>query len=430
MEKNRDSPGPSEVVEVSAVLGGRRFVIRFCCEHCGHKIAVEDTHIGKRGKCPACGTIVTVPTESTLTEFSCKDCGRRLTAPKIQAGRKVVCPQCENVIIVPAEGQTSAVSIGIVRFPCSTCHREIEEPETSRGKLVECPHCRNYVAVPSAQTPAQEIEIPVPPPAQNDTSDEQLEQMQKDQGRVTLQEPKPVAERKLPWILDTFLYPVSLSGITHLAIFTIIPSLIAILRTSLGKASMIVGLPSSIINILIFLYMGWYFTECVRDSAKGGTRAPEAFASMGAGEMWSQIQHIVGCYLILISPAFFYDLYTGKLDAVYWGLLIIGSFFFPMGLLACIMFDSIRGLNPKLLIGSMFSTFFQYCGLVLLVIAIIFIFTQLVGMVVTGAPKKPSAAMLVLGGAIFFTGLYVAFVIAHIIGRFYWRNQEKLNWEV
>jgi hypothetical protein len=244
------------------------------------------------------------------------------------------------------------------------------------------------------------------------------------------EETESTGQRRLPWFIDIFLYPVSLSGLTHLAIFAIIPTLIAILRTLFGKAGTIVGLPGLIINILIFLYIGWYFTECVRDSAKGGTRAPEAFASIGTGEMWSQMQHIVGCYLILISPAFFYSLYTGKLDAVYWGLMITGSFFFPMGLLACIMFDSISGLNPKLLIGSIFSTFFQYCGLVLLVIAVVFIFTQLAGMLETEATQKPSASMLILGGALFFVGLYIAFVIAHIIGRFYWRYEDKLNWEV
>jgi hypothetical protein len=26
--------------------------------------------------------------------------------------------------------------------------------------------------------------------------------------------------------------------------------------------------------------------------------------------------------------------------------------------------------------------------------------------------------------------LYMVFVIAHLLGRFYWRYQERLNWEV
>jgi len=380
-------------------------MIQFCCDYCAHKISVRDKDIGKQGKCPKCGNVITIPAESTIIEFLCEYCDRRISVPKSHAGKKAICPQCNNTFIIPA-----------IQSPGSAAKQDYSGDLIARS--TDSPHDLTLLDVP------EEYKLKDEPADQSNITEEAIDQQQESE------EAGPAGHRRLPWFIDIFLYPVSWSGLTHLAIFTIIPTLIAILRTSLGKAAMIVGLPGFIINILIFLYIGWYFTECVRDSAKGGTRAPEAFASMGAGEMWSQIQHIVGCYLILISPAFFYSLYTGKLDAVYWGLLITGSFFFPMGLLACIMFDSISGLNPKLLIGSIFSTFFEYCVLVLLVIAVIFIFTQLAGMVETEAPKKPSASMLILGGALFFVGLYIAIVIAHIIGRFYWRYEDKLNWEV
>ena len=62
--------------------------------------------------------------------------------------------------------------------------------------------------------------------------------------------------------------------------------------------------------------------------------------------------------------------------------------------------------------------------------SIFFTFTKFIGIVETETAQIPSAVMLILGGAVFFIGLYIAFVIAHLIGRFYWRNQEKLNWEV
>jgi len=380
-------------------------MIQFCCDYCAHKINVRDTDTGKQGKCPKCGNVITIPSESTIIEFLCEYCERRISVAKSHAGKKAICPQCNNPFIIPA-----------IHAAGSDVNQDYSGDLIARS--TDSPHDLTLLDVP------EEYKLKDEPVDQSDVSGEAIDQQQESE------ETESTGHRRLPWFIDIFLYPVSWSGLTHLVIFTIIPTLIAILRTSLGKAAMIVGLPGFIINILIFLYIGWYFTECVRDSAKGGTRAPEAFASMGAGEMWSQIQHIVGCYLILISPAFFYSLYTGKFDAVYWGLLITGSFFFPMGLLACIMFDSISGLNPKLLIGSIFSTFFQYCVLVLLVIAVIFIFTQLVGMVETEAPNKLSASMLILGGALLFVGLYIAIVIAHIIGRFYWRYEDKLNWEV
>ena len=44
---------------------GDDFMIRFHCEHCGHKISVKDKHAGKQGKCPKCKTILTVPKPQT-----------------------------------------------------------------------------------------------------------------------------------------------------------------------------------------------------------------------------------------------------------------------------------------------------------------------------------------------------------------------------
>jgi len=101
-------------------------------------------------------------------------------------------------------------------------------------------------------------------------------------------------------------------------------------------------------------------------------------------------------------------------------LLAYGVFFFPMGLLAVVIFDSVAGLNPILIIGSIFSTFFQYCGLILLFFAIgaLFIISM------TILPQ-----FWLLGFFSNVTLLYMAMVYAHLLGRFAWHYKEKLNWE-
>ena len=99
-----------------------------------------------------------------------------------------------------------------------------------------------------------------------------------------------------------------------------------------------------------------------------------------------------------------------------------------MSLLACIMFDSVSGLNPILLIGSIFSTFFQYCWLVILVVGIIFSFSYLSESMQTEGLRSSSADIF-FNGMIFVLVVYISFIIAHLIGRFYWKNEEKLNWE-
>ena len=305
----------------------------------------------------------------------------------------------------------------MIRFSCENCGCKIKAPETNAGKKRKCPKCGNKLIVP------EEINV-------NDllvTNTEIKENPEEPyiENEIPSEENESTDTRRLPWFIDIFLYPTSMSGLTNLAIFTVISIIIFILRASLSIAGRLISIP----GILIGLYMGWYLTECVRDSAKGNTRAPEAFAIADIREMWDQVQHIIGSYLIFIMPAFFYSLYTQKTDLVYWILLTTGSFFFPMSLLTCIMFDSSRGLNPILLLGSIFSTFIQYCVLVILVIGIVFSLILITKLMPAENTQKLSITMFIFGGIFFFLVTYIALIIAHLTGRFYWRNKEKLNWE-
>jgi hypothetical protein len=94
-----------------------------------------------------------------------------------------------------------------------------------------------------------------------------------------------------------------------------------------------------------------------------------------------------------------------------------------MGLLAVSLFDSFSGLNPILIIGSIFSTFFRYFGIVLVFyIPIVFIVASLIAF-----PRL----MLGLRGLVFrFVCGYLLLVAGHLLGRFYYRNEEKLYWDV
>ena len=113
---------------------------------------------------------------------------------------------------------------------------------------------------------------------------------------------------------------------------------------------------------------------------------------------------------------------------MFWLLLTYGVLFLPMGLLSCVMFDSIRGLNPVLLVASMLSTIVQYCGLVLLIGVVIVILKVMTGMDVDRTQREPISG-LILGVIFYGFSLYAALIISHLLGRFYWRYQDKLNWE-
>lgn len=381
-------------------------MIRFCCDHCGHKISVQDKYSGKRGKCPECGAIVVIPAKSTITSLHCQTCDQKINIPKTYMGKEIQCPSCKDRFVVP---------IAKIDHPPDTPSPPAER-KFSNGALT-------FLDVP------EEYKLKDPPVRQMSEAEQAILNKLESESGLSEDEEAP-GQRKLPWFIDIFLYPTSLSGIISLIIIVVIPMLTAIIRTLMGPLGFSVGLAGFFLNIVIGLYLLWFSTECVRDSAEGGTRAPEAFAATSTlGDMWSQAQHIIGCYIILLGPVLFYYNYTNKTDHIYWLLLGYGAFFFPMGLLACIMFDSIRGLNPILLIASIFSTFFHYVGLVLLIVAIILAISTLRGMS-ADEPKPPDILTFFVGAIFAGIIVYIAFVIAHVIGRFYWRNQEKLNWEV
>ncbi|MHC4430753.1 MAG: hypothetical protein ACYTBS_02825 [Planctomycetota bacterium] len=368
-------------------------MLKFSCDNCGHKIGAKDEHAGKRARCPACGSVITVPEKTILVSFLCENCGEKISAVHTRAGKEGKCPKCRQTLVVPASHNLTLLDVA------------------EQYKLQDRPTSR--------------------PSASEDIVEEQQNEESADE------EDESAAGRKLPWLVDIFLYPTSASGMIHLAIFTIVPLLIAIVGTlpySLGPGarygfSRSFGLIGLIVTIAFALYLCWFLTECIRDSAKGGMRAPEAFATADLGEMWSQAQYIIGCYLIFAGPAGFYRLFTQRTDIVFWLLLAYGVLFLPMGLLACVMFDSIHGLNPVLLIASILSTIVQYCGLVLLIGGVIVILRVMTSVEID-QEQRSSIIGLLLNSVCYALSLYAAFIVSHVLGRFYWRYQDKLNWEV
>jgi len=366
-------------------------------------------------------------------KFHCENCGQKISVPQIHAGKKGKCPKCKHPVVVPkqAEHASPDKSSRLVSFARSMCDKEIKVPESSRGKLIECPHCGCYVEVPSEKTPTLESKSAIKPGPEDDVFDMSLEERQKLDGEIRVDETEQAEERKLPWLVDIFLYPTSASGMIHIAIFLIVPILIGLLsRFVFSYARHYGGILSLILYVLLIGYMFFYFGECIRDSAAGGLRAPETLANApGTSDLFEQYVCLFACYAFFFGPATFYRSYiyfsnTQMNSAIFWPLLAYGVFFFPMGILAVVMFGSVNGLNPILLIGSIASTFFQYCGLViffsglyaLFILSIILPFRYRWGIL----PKVISNIVLI----------WLLLVAGHLIGCFYRRYQKKLNWEV
>ena len=62
-------------------------VIEFSCPHCGRELKLKDEAAGKRGRCPGCRNVITVP-QPSVPPNACPDCGNTLPEGA------VICVKC------------------------------------------------------------------------------------------------------------------------------------------------------------------------------------------------------------------------------------------------------------------------------------------------------------------------------------------------
>jgi len=403
-------------------------MITFCCKNCNQKISVAETLAGRKGKCPKCKQLLIVPESNTPHQVT-----------------NQISPHNESLPEAVAEGKK------LISFKCLMCDSDIQAPKSSIGQVMECPECGCYVEPPQekpkANTPSLETEDwhKNQSVGNADREDHVFAavgiSMETHSKRTKADESEQIGTRKLPVFIDVFLYPISAPGLTMLGIFIFVPVILDLISRFLmlaGPIGLIIGLPLNMIfglvGLVIWGYFFWYFGLCVHESACGYVRAPETLAGGGGasiGDIAIQTIRIIGCEVVCLAPAIIYvilhyNTYAkgGALNDTNLRLLLaVGAFFLPMVLLSTIMFDSISGLNPIIIIGSIFSVFFKY---ILIVLA--FYFTILISIAVAvNLPKEAGIVGVYLFKAV---EIYMLLVMAHVLGWFYYRNEKKLNWEV
>jgi DNA-directed RNA polymerase subunit RPC12/RpoP len=330
-----------------------------------------------------------------MIRFHCENCGQKFSVPQTSAGKKGRCPKCKKVIVVPEIENAALVE---------------NQPEADASKISS----RNSILDSRLFE-----DIPKKKASDKYKALDDLRKLQA--GKVETELPP---ERKLPWIIDIFLYPANFQGIIFLAIAVLVPLILQLASLFLYVFGL--GLLFSLLDAVIGMYVYWFLAQCVRDSAVGCLRAPETMAE--TPDIWEllwQVLELFACLVLCAIPAGAYFGYTRRFDTVFWFLAGGGAFIYPMTLLAMVMFNSPDGLNPLVIIPSIFSTFFQYCGLVVLIAVIIFLYVLTVFFLPPNLYSR-----IVLSPFVRAIELYLAMVAAHLLGRFYFKYQEKLNWDV
>lgn len=406
-------------------------MIRFCCEHCGHKIGVQDEYAGRQGRCSKCGRALVVPQRSVLIDFNCENCGRKISVGPSHAGRKGKCPECGQIVVVPDRlGRASTAQTGhLINLVCPVCGHEIHVSDSYQGKLLVCPNCAGRVETGSQESSEDELQTPVQEHMVEETGELSFEQRLRLSGEYRETEPEDSGKRKLPWPIDILLYPTSPSGLVTIGVLVIAPLILQLVQMFVaGALRHYAGLLFFIFYIMLYGYMFQYFVECIRDSAAGGRRAPETMTMMvNAGDLFWEFLKLVACCAVFLAPVFVYNGYmiymeTEPNSIVFWSLWAYAIFFFPIGILAVTMFGSVNALNPILLICSIISTFVQYCVLLVFFAAIGLLAVLMFSLI----PRWGVLAVMISSALAY----WLLFTAGHLLGRFYWRYQGKLNWEV
>jgi DNA-directed RNA polymerase subunit RPC12/RpoP len=337
----------------------------------------------------------------------------------------------------------------MLKFRCPNCAQKLKVQDDRAGRTARCPRCKERITIPSpsASEPAPlalEDELTLAPPEQPpmvapeallDLAPAPAPMARSERARLAAAhvsaaeqndddlltslgiEPQPrhTGQRQTMWLLDILLYPTSSSGWITLAIIVGLTLLVPF-----------VGLfpfMDLVLAVIIFLYSGWYLAECVYDSATGGVRAP-ALPVAGLGEMWSRVSYFIAIYTLYLLPPVVYYLFTRQTDPIFYALSIWTVVFFPMGLVAMAVMDSTTALNPFVLLWAILRTIPSYVGLLIL-LAVVTLLTVLVWSVLANLIPSILGTLVAQAGAV-----YTSMVQAHVLGRFYWRNRERLDWGI
>ena len=335
----------------------------------------------------------------TMIKFRCENCGQKFSVHKNNAGKKGKCPKCKNIIVIP-------------KVQIQSHLKKQGDSEDSKINSKYSAYDLSLLAMPQKDED-QDLTL-----SHTETSGNTAEYEQETEEH----EEETAALRRLPWFVDIFLYPISASGLVNLAILSFLPRMLP----PLGHLNYWIHLSPFIAIIVVFLgYLLYCFSDYIRYSAGGKRRAPNIDLSpsvlLNAGELIWPILNTFVCIAVCVGPLLAYLIITRQADIVFWLLVTYGVLYLPMVLLAVVLFESLRALNPILIITSMFNVFLPYCGLVLVFFAV----SGIIAIILVIMPQ-PFIISYILSAVC----IYLSMIMAHLLGRFCYKYSERLNWEV
>ncbi len=119
---------------------------------CGQRLVAKRRLAGKTVKCPRCGELSTMPSDSSSQppklEIACDSCGQRFVANAELAGRVVKCTTCGQPIGVPKAGKVPR-PLAQISVQCH-CGQQFLANSELAGKNVRCTACGSVLRIPNS----------------------------------------------------------------------------------------------------------------------------------------------------------------------------------------------------------------------------------------------------------------------------------------
>lgn len=215
-------------------------------------------------------------------------------------------------------------------------------------------------------------------------------------------------------IADALSYPFRGAGL-----FILILGTVAALLLQLASFVPILGF---LAIVLLFGYFTAYYYQVLQHTATGSDAEPDW---PDVSDFWDDLirplLQVIGVLIVANLPWALAIAFTGSPDSpISLVARIFGMFYFPMALLAVVVLGHLGGANPLLVIPSILRTFPGYA--VVAAIAILLPFG--IDLIIDATEETPWIAW----GVSTFLSLYLITTHARLLGLFYRRKEEALDW--
>lgn len=176
-----------------------------------------------------------------------------------------------------------------------------------------------------------------------------------------------------------------------------------------------------IFMMLIFGYIAAFAMKTVEEAAAGALGVSDWPA---LDDFWGDIVvpllELGGTTAVVFAPAILYGGFSGDGGgAVHITLLVIAFAYYPMALLAVVMYGTLNALSPRLVLPAIRDTLGSYALLCLLIAA------AEAGRIWLNTLVDRSVAWTMIGGVAW---MYLDLMEAWLLGAFYHANRHRIGW--